>query len=170
MPAVRPNGDVSTDGDCSWGSSNRSGGGVRRVAEGPADGPDDAPERVETIHRRYLDADPPPPGEPWSPAYHLRMLTLHLLETWGRIGADTQPTNNTAERRIGLLLKMRSKTMRGFAQPGDILRFVHLMAHLREAGRPPRTRAVIKPVGGRGRARIKKHHMIFGTLTAHRRS
>jgi len=101
------------------------------------DGPADAPERIERICRRYPDAGPPPPGEPWSPKYRLRMLTLHLLETWNRIGTDTQRTSNSAERMIGLLLKMRSATMRGFVQPDNILRFVHLMAHLREAGTPP---------------------------------
>jgi len=53
--------------------------------------------------------------------------------TWDRIGADTQRTNNTAERLLGLLLKIRSKTMRGFAEPENMLRFVHLAAHFREA-------------------------------------
>ena len=60
------------------------------------------------------------------------MLTLHLLETWDRIGTPTQPTNNTAERLIGLFLKIRSKTMRGFVHTQNLLRFVHLAAHLWE--------------------------------------
>jgi transposase-like protein len=94
------------------------------------DGPDDAGIRLQKIHHRYLDYPPPPPGRPWSLGYHLRMLTLHLLDTWNRIGAGEEHTNNTAERLIGLLLKIRSKTMRGFAKPENILRFVHLAAHL----------------------------------------
>ncbi len=96
------------------------------------DGPDDAVERVQKIHLRYLDYASAPRGGHWTLGYHMRMLTLHLLDTWNRIGAETQPTNNTAERMIGLLLKIRSKTMRGFVKPDNILRFVHLAAHLWE--------------------------------------
>ena len=106
------------------------------------DGPDDAAARIEKIHRRYLDYDAAPPGGHWSLGYHMRMLTLHLLDTWDRIGTDTQPTNNTVERMIGLLLKIRSKTMRGFAKPENILRFVHLAAHLWEGGNTPDLKAV----------------------------
>ena len=96
------------------------------------DGPDDAVERVQKIHLRYLDYASAPRGGHWTLGYHMRMLTLHLLDTWNRIGAETQPTNNTAERMIGLLLKIRSKTMRGFVKPDNVLRFVHLAAHLWE--------------------------------------
>ncbi len=96
------------------------------------DGPGDAVERIQKIHHRYLDYAAAPRGGHWSLGYHMRMLTLHLLDTWNRIGADTQSTNNTAERMIGLLLKIRSKTMRGFVKPDNILRFVHLAAHLWE--------------------------------------
>ena len=96
------------------------------------DGPDDAVERVQKIHLRYLDYASAPRGGHWTLGYHMRMLTLHLLDTWNRIGAETQPTNNTAERMIGLLLNIRSKTMRGFVKPDNILRFVHLAAHLWE--------------------------------------
>ena len=67
---------------------------------------------------------------------------LHLRDTWRRIGAGDQPTNNTAERLIGLLLKIRSKTMRGFAKPENILRFVHLAAYLWENRRTCHLRAV----------------------------
>jgi transposase-like protein len=97
--------------------------------------PPDARDPLARIYSRYQDVPVPPPGQTWSRAYHMRMLVLHLLETWNRIGADTQPTNNTAERLIGLLLKERSKTMRGFARPDSIPRFVHLAAYLRE---PPK--------------------------------
>ena len=96
------------------------------------DGPPDALARVEKIHRRYLDYPVAPRGGTWTLGYHMRMLTLHLLDTWNRIGAGTQLTNNTAERLIGLLLKIRSKTMRGFAKPENIQRFVHLTAYLWE--------------------------------------
>ena len=106
------------------------------------DGPPDALARIEKIHRRYLDHAAAPPGGQWTLGYHLRMLTLHLLDTWRRIGAGDQPTNNTAERLIGLLLKIRSKTMRGFAKPENILRFVHLAAYLWENRRTCDLRAV----------------------------
>jgi hypothetical protein len=45
------------------------------------------------------------PASHWSPKYHLRMLTLHLLETWNRIGTHTRRTNNSTERMIGLLFE-----------------------------------------------------------------
>jgi hypothetical protein len=96
------------------------------------DGPEDALERLTRIHQRYLDYTAAPLGGTWSLGYHMRMLTLHLLDTWNRIGAGSQWTNNTVERMIGLLLKIRSRTMRGFAKPENILRFVHLAAYLWE--------------------------------------
>jgi len=92
--------------------------------------PPDALDRIRAIHERYLHCLGPPRGGTWSFGYHLRMLTLHLLDTWDRIGTPTQRTNNTAERLIGLLLKIRSKTMRGFVLPSNILRFVHLAHYL----------------------------------------
>jgi len=47
--------------------------------------------------------------------------------------ADTQRTNNTAEQMIGLLLKIRSKMMRGSVKPDNLLRFVHVAAHVWKA-------------------------------------
>jgi len=96
------------------------------------DNPPSAIGRIQKIHDRYLIYQPPKIGEEWTLGFHMRMLTLHLLEKWRRVGTDTQPTNNTAERMIGLLLKIRSKTMRGFAKPENIIRFAHLAAYLRE--------------------------------------
>lgn len=96
------------------------------------DGPEDAMERLQEIHQRYLEYAAPAAGGSWSLGYHLRMLTLHLLDTWNRVGVGSETTNNTAERLIGLLLKIRSKTMRGFVRPENILRFVHLAAYLWE--------------------------------------
>lgn len=94
--------------------------------------PPDALLRIRKMHERYLDHLSPGPGGEWSLGYHMRMLTLHLLETWMRIGAGSQATNNTTERMIGILLKNRSKTMRGFAKRENILRFVHLASYLWE--------------------------------------
>ena len=94
--------------------------------------PPDALVRLEKMHSRYLDHPPAQLGGEWTLGYHMRMLTLHLLDKWRKIGTDTQPTNNTVERMIGLLLKIRSKTMRGFAKRENIIRFVHLAACLRE--------------------------------------
>ena len=106
------------------------------------DRPRDGPRTLAKIHDRYLVYDPPPLGGEWSLGYHMRMLTLHLLDTWNRVGAEGQATNNTTERLIGLLLKMRSKTMRGFAKRENILRFVHLMAYLWENRRDCELKAV----------------------------
>ena len=49
-----------------------------------------------------------------------------------RAGTHTQPSNNAIERMIGLLLNIRSKTVRGFAKRDNTLRFVHLPARLWE--------------------------------------
>lgn len=105
---------------------------LQRLSDLIRDRPRDGPDWIEPIHRRYLKYPAPGPGGRWSPGYHMRMLTLHLMETWQRLGAGDQTTNNTTERLIGLLLKIRSKTMRGFARADTIPRFVHLMAYLWE--------------------------------------
>ena len=117
----------------------RMGRDLDRLKRLIRDGPPDALDQLVRIHRRYQDAPAPRAGQSWGLRTHVRMLTLHLLETWERVGTDTQPTNNTAERLIGLLLKERSKTMRGFAKADSIPRFVHLAAYLREH---PRGRAL----------------------------
>jgi len=113
-----------------WSQCVRDLDALRRLIK---DDPPNALARLQKIHNRYISHPPPPPGEQWSLGYHVRMLTLHLLDKWRRIGIDTQPTNNTAERMIGLSLKIRSKTMRGFSKKENIIRFVHLAAHLRES-------------------------------------
>jgi transposase-like protein len=98
------------------------------VGDRPAGGP----KQIQLIHRRYLKYRSAGPGGRWSLGYHMRMLTLHLMETWDRLGSGGQRTNNTTERLIGLLLKIRSRTMRGFARRESIPRFVHLMGYLWE--------------------------------------
>ena len=54
------------------------------------------------------------------------MFTLHMLETWNALRADTQPTNDTVERLIGLLLKIRSRAMRSLVRPAKVAGFAHL--------------------------------------------
>ena len=92
--------------------------------------PRDGPEGLRRIHERYLRYAAPRPGKTWTLGYHLLLLTLHLMDTWDQVGIDDQPTNNTAERLIGLLLKIRSKTMRGFAIPDHVVLIVYLIAYL----------------------------------------
>ena len=104
--------------------------------------PPDAVDRIQQIHERYLDHLSPGPGGEWSLGYHMRMLTLHLIETWMRVGAASQRTNNTVERMIGILLKNRSKTMRGFGKAENIIRFVHLAAYVWENRKTCELRAV----------------------------
>jgi len=80
------------------------------------------------IVKTYLQYKPPPKGMRWSFGYEIRLAMQDVLENWKRVG----PTNNTTERLIGLLLKMRSKVMRGFQKKENIKKFVYLCAHLWE--------------------------------------
>jgi hypothetical protein len=95
----------------------------------------DEQAKLETLHRRYLRAVPPRPGERASIAYRLRLLFLdrwngstELAEvlwprltryrTWrGPQGETLDGTNNGSERAIGRWIKERYRTMRGYKCP-----------------------------------------------------
>src|SRR6266571_3497949 len=81
------------------------------------------------MHRRYLDASPPQPGEHQSLAYRLRLLFLDRLNLWHRLtryrlwkgpkGEKLDGTNNDSERAIGWWIKERYRTMRGDMRPRE---------------------------------------------------
>ena len=87
---------------------------------------DGGEEDVKELWQKYLKYRAPRPGGRWSFGYEIRLLMQDVLENWKQVG----PTNNTTERLIGLLLKMRSKVMRGFAKPENIKKFVYLNGFL----------------------------------------
>ena len=58
--------------------------------------------------------------------HRVRQLLQDVWNSWGQVG----PSNNTCELLIGLLLKLRSATMRGFQKEENLKRFVHLNSYL----------------------------------------
>ena len=78
-----------------------------------------------------------------SPWYRLRLLTLDLAEDWSRLtlteryrapdGQRLVPaTNNVSERGIGLNIKERYRTMRGYKSTTSLRCIPALTAYLRE--------------------------------------
>ncbi|MCA1837693.1 MAG: hypothetical protein LC674_02670, partial [Actinobacteria bacterium] len=70
--------------------------------------PEEGGKRIGQMHREYLWARPPDPGESASAGYRVRMLALELWQKWPKIrlhlrrpelGLDG--TNNVSERAIG---------------------------------------------------------------------
>ncbi len=97
--------------------------------------------------RRYQGAAGPKKGRLASAWYRLRMLLVRLIENWQRLtltdryrdeqGRRLVPaTNNVTERGIGLNIKERYRTMRGFKSVRSVKRVGTLFAHLRDAGQP----------------------------------
>jgi hypothetical protein len=81
-------------------------------------------EELEEMHRRYLAAPTPQPGEKATVAYRLRLLFLDRWNLWPRLtryrtwcgpgGETVDGTNNGSERAIGWWVKERYRTMRGY--------------------------------------------------------
>jgi transposase-like protein len=100
------------------------------------------------LHRRYLGAAPPVPGERASIAYRLRLLFLDRWNLWPRLtyyrtwrgprGEIIDGTNNAAERGIGWWIKERYRTMRGYKRPESAVHVSRLLAwagnHLNRGG------------------------------------
>jgi hypothetical protein len=99
--------------------------------------PDEEAE-LETLHRRYIHAAPPRPGERASVAYRLRLLFLDRWNLWPRLtryrtwqgpqGEILDGTNNGSERAIGWWIKERYRTMRGYKRPKSALNISRLLA------------------------------------------
>lgn len=83
------------------------------------------PEELDRMVRRYIYARK---GLPWQ----VNQLLQHVERTWEQVSDDpVDPTNNTTERIIGLTLKIRAKTMRGFKSMHKVLNHPHLAFFLR---------------------------------------
>jgi transposase-like protein len=96
-----------------------------------------------TIHRRYLRATKPRPGEPMSVAYRLRLFSLDRWNLWGRLtryrtwvgpdGETVDGTNNACERAIGWWVKERYRSMRGYKRPPSVIHVSRLIAAMGNA-------------------------------------
>jgi hypothetical protein len=95
------------------------------------------------LQKRYQSAAPPRKGTTASPWYRLRLLTLDLAEDWMRLtlteryrsphGERPVPaTNNVSERGIGMDIKERYRTMRGYKSKTSLRVVPALSAYLRE--------------------------------------
>jgi transposase-like protein len=102
---------------------------------------------LETLQGRYRVASPPLPGKKASSFYRLRLLTMDLAEDWSKLTlSDTcrEPdgrrfvptTNNASEQRIGLNIKNRYRTMRGYKSKWSMRQVPAMMAYLRESADP----------------------------------
>jgi hypothetical protein len=84
-----------------------------------------APEELSRMVRRYIYARK---GLPWK----VNQLLQHVERTWEKVSDDpVDPTNNATERLIGLTLKIRAKTMRGFKSMDKVLAHPYLSFFLR---------------------------------------
>jgi hypothetical protein len=64
--------------------------------------------------------------------WKINQLLQHVERTWGKVSDDpADATNNATERVIGLTLKIRCKTMRGFKSPRKVLTHAYLASFLR---------------------------------------
>jgi hypothetical protein len=87
--------------------------------------PPTPPEELRWLVERYL---PCRKGLLWK----INQLLQHVERTWEKVSDDPiDPTNNSTERIIGLTLKIRSKTVRGFKSPAKNLAHPYLASYLR---------------------------------------
>jgi len=98
---------------------------------------------LDDLCERYQEAPVPKRGIKASLWYRLRLLTLDLAEDWSRLtlteryrapdGQRLVPaTNNVSERGIGLNIKERYRTMRGYKSTMSLRGLPALTAYLRE--------------------------------------
>jgi hypothetical protein len=103
----------------------------------------DASATLAAIHRRYLAAPKPRPGETMSLAYRLRLFSLDRWNLWPRLtryrtwegpdGETVDGTNNACERAIGWWIKERYRSMRGYKRPLSVLHVSRLIAAMGNA-------------------------------------
>jgi transposase-like protein len=98
---------------------------------------------LQRLQQRYQDARQPNKGKRATPWYRLRLLTLDLAEDWHRLTLSdwyrdgqknrlVPATNNVSERGIGLDIKERYRTMRGYKSKTSVRNIPLLTAYLRE--------------------------------------
>lgn len=99
--------------------------------------------RLDELSRKYEQEPMPGKGQRATPFARLKLLTLRLAANWPRltlteIRRDEQGrrfiprTNNVSEQGIGLNIKERYRTMRGYKSKVSLLRVTALTAHLRD--------------------------------------
>jgi len=87
--------------------------------------PPTVPAELEQLVRRYIRCRK---GLLWK----INQLLQHVERTWAKVSDDpVDATNNATERVIGLTLKIRSKTMRGFKSQAKVLAHPFLASFLR---------------------------------------
>ena len=87
--------------------------------------PPTVPDALERLVRRYISCRK---GLLWK----INQLLQHVERTWELVSDDPRdPTNNATERIIGLTLKIRAKTMRGFKAKAKVLAHPYLASFLR---------------------------------------
>jgi len=87
--------------------------------------PPTVPAGLEILVRRYINARRGLPGK-------VNQLLQHVERTWGKVSDDPlDATNNATERLIGLTLKIRAKTMRGFKAKAKVLAHAYLASVMR---------------------------------------
>ena len=98
---------------------------------------------LERLQKRYQSAEQPRKGTTASPWYRLHLLTLDLAEDWMRLTLNERyrrkdgerrvpATNNVSERAIGLDIKERYRTMRGYKSKTSLRVVPALTAYVRE--------------------------------------
>ncbi|MHB0856669.1 MAG: IS66 family transposase [Anaerolineae bacterium] len=95
-------------------------------------------EDLESLHRRYIRAAAPRPGEQATLAYRMRLLTLDRWALWPRLtryrtwqganGERVDGTNNACERAIGWWIRERYRTMRGYKRKASAVNVSRLIA------------------------------------------
>jgi transposase-like protein len=101
--------------------------------------------RLDALARRYEQETLPKKGQRATPFARLKLLTMDLAADWPRLtlteclrDRDHQrfvpQTNNVSEQRIGLNIKERYRTMRGYKSAVSLVRVATLTAYLREEG------------------------------------
>lgn len=100
-------------------------------------------KELDKLQQRYQHAPLPQKGTKASPWCRLRLMTLDLSEDWPRLTLTDRyrdsagkrlvpPTNNISEQQIGLNIKERYRTMRGYKSMKSVRCLPLLTAHLRE--------------------------------------
>jgi transposase-like protein len=98
---------------------------------------------LDRLARKYEQETLPSKGQRATPFARLKLLTLRLATNWPRLtlnesrrtaeGQKFIPrTNNVSEQGIGLNIKERYRTMRGYKSKVSLLRVTALTAHLRD--------------------------------------
>lgn len=102
-------------------------------------------KRLDELVRVYEKEPAPKKGQRATPFCRLKLLTIHLATNWPRLtlydvlreedGSKFIPrTNNVSEQSIGLNIKERYRTMRGYKSERSVLRVTTLTAFLRDEG------------------------------------